>query len=161
MQGSEKRATAGAANTGGAAGERTRDVFARSYRTADRDGRQGPKHGRLDGNTWTKTVRASSHMLRVPKGWALDVADLDRAEASGALAVHLHDLEQLAHYWATVAAVRARGFAFDRGHGKQIALALEYWCPTRQEAEAQNAPGDDAEQPKVVQLGLFGRKAAA
>ena len=41
---------------------------------------QGPAHGRMVGDCWQKTVCASKHMLRAPKAWAVDVADLDAAE---------------------------------------------------------------------------------
>lgn len=162
MRYSETKATASARNTGGAAGERTRDnVSARNYPSTRGGERQGPKHGRVHGDVWTKSVRGSVHMLKVPRGWALDLADLDRAEGAGVTVVDIHDLEQLNHHFATIATIRARGSSLDRGHGKQIALALEYWRPSRQEAESQHGPKDDDAQSKVVQLDLFGQRAAA
>lgn len=118
-----------------------------------------PRHGRVERDVWTKSVRGSVHMLKVPRGWALDVADLDGAEALGAWLVHLHDLEQLVNHWATIATIRARGFAFDRGHGRQVGLGLEHWRPTRQDAEAPNAV-KTADGPLAVQLDMFGRVVA-
>ena len=115
---------------------------------------QGPAHGRMVGDCWQKTVCASKHLLRVPKGWAMDAADLDAAQAVGARLVHLHDLETLRHYWATPATIRARGFVLERGAGRQIALPLEHWRATRAEAAAVAEPERGA--PGVKQLALWG-----
>ena len=101
---------------------------------------QGPAHGKLSGDVWTKTVRASVHQLRAPRAWALDVGDLAAAERSGARLVHIHDLERLQHYWATLTTIRRRGFRLDRKAGQQIGLTLEHWSPTRGEAEAATEP---------------------
>lgn len=97
---------------------------------------QGPAHGKLSGDVWTKTVRASVHQLRAPRAWALDVGDLAAAERSGARLVHIHDLERLQHYWAMLATIRRRGFRLDRKAGEQVGLTLADWKTTRREAEA-------------------------
>jgi hypothetical protein len=97
------------------------------------------------GDTWTKSVRASVHQLRAPKAWALDVADLDAAERAGVRVCHIHDMESLRHFWATLATVRAHGFTFERRFGPQIALTLEHWRPTRGEAEEVNEPEPELE----------------
>jgi len=94
-------------------------------------------------------------MLRAPAAWAVDCSDLALAELAGARILTVHDLEQLCHYWATVAQVRGKGFWFDRGCGEQIALPLEHWRATRSEAEALGAPEGEP-QPEALQLVLFG-----
>ncbi len=81
-------------------------------------------------------------MLRKPRAWALDCQSLDDAEALGARQVEVHDTESGLTYRASVALIRARGFQFDRGFGRQIALPLDQWNMER--------PG----APKAVQLGL-------
>jgi hypothetical protein len=78
-------------------------------------------------------------MLKVPKGWALDQKDLDRAKNMELAVVHVHDMETLCHYWATIETISTKGFVFDRGHGRQVCTALEHWRPTRPEAEALTA----------------------
>jgi len=114
---------------------------------------QGPAHGHVRGAVWRKSARGSVHMLKVPKAWAMDVADLDAAEAVGARLVLIHDLEALRKYWASIATIRAKGFAFDRGHGRQVALALEHWTDS---AEAAEAAAPEPETVGFRQLGLFG-----
>ena len=91
------------------------------------------------------------HQLRTPRGWALDVADLDAAEAMGVTMVHVHDLEALAHYWAATDTIRRKGFDFDRGHGVQVALALEHWQPTRELAEAMAETLQPQAGPRALQ----------
>lgn len=95
-----------------------------------------PAHGRVQGDVWAKAARASAHMLKAPRAWAMDRADLDAAERLGIRFVHVKDLEKLADYWACVRTIRAKGFGLDRGHGQQVALALEHWRPTRAQAVA-------------------------
>jgi len=72
-------------------------------------------------------VRASSHMLRKPPAWAIDVAILERARKDGALVVEVYDTETGVTYWAAISAFRRWGFEVDRGYGRQIALPLGRW----------------------------------
>lgn len=96
---------------------------------------QDPAHGKLSGDVWTKSTRASVHQLRAPRAWCLDAGDLAAAERAGVRLVHIHDMEQLRHYWATLETIHRRGFPVNRGHGEQWALILADWSPTRGEAE--------------------------
>ncbi len=114
----------------------------------------GPRHGQLNADVWTKAAQASRHMLKTPRAWALDLADIEAAEGRGAHLVHIHDLEQQRHYWAAIEVVWRLGFRFDRGFGEQLALALDQWRSTRSEAEAL-AEALREPEPVAVQLGLF------
>jgi len=125
------------------------NAFSRAHSTRPAPKAQRPKHGNIVADTWQKTVRGSLHQLRKPKGWAVDVFDLDAAERCGALYVALHDLESLRWHWAAVATIRQKGWPLDRGFGRQVALGLEHWRPTRETAEA------DAPKPAGVQLSLW------
>ncbi len=109
----------------------------------------GPALGQVRGDVWAKSVRASVHQLRTPRAWAVDVADLEAAERRGLAVVDVLDLEGLTHYWATPGTIRRHGFRLERGHGAQVALALEHWRPTRAEAEALEPA------PAALQLGLW------
>lgn len=103
-------------------------------------GAKAPRHGRIAGDVWRKDARASVHALREPRAWALDCADLARAEACGAVMVCIVDLESGREFWASLAAVRSHGFTVSRGAGAQVALRLERWAPSRdavREAEAE------------------------
>ncbi len=87
----------------------------------------GPRHGRIVGDTWSKTVRKSVHMLHKPPAWAVDLADLEAAEACGLARLRLEEQEQGHAYEVDLATLRRRGFEFNRGHGAQVALPLEHW----------------------------------
>lgn len=84
--------------------------------------------GRLDGDTLTKTVHSSRHLLRKPPAWALDVASLDQAKALGARRVALHDADTGATYEAPLDLFDLYAFDLDRGFGRQRALPLERWA---------------------------------
>ena len=99
---------------------------------------QVPKYGEVDGAVWRKRARASRHMLRYPqRAWALDIADVDAAEACGAREVEIEDVETGQTYWTTLEAIRRDGFTFDRGYGEQVALPLASWVQRSQ----SDAPG--------------------
>ena len=148
MQGKSEAAVWG---HGGGNGNDAADNLRRAYSTAGASTNQEPAHGKVSGDVWTKSARASVHMLQTPRAWALDVADLDAAERCGVRLVHIHDLEQVRHYWASVATVRRRGFAFNRRHGEQVALTLEHWRPTRELAEAVSVEPEPEIEPVAVQ----------
>jgi hypothetical protein len=74
-----------------------------------------------------KIVQASKHMLRSPRGWAIDAHALAAARSAGALGLRIEDTESGKTYLATWAALDAHGYTFDRGYGRQIALPLRYW----------------------------------
>lgn len=136
------------------AGDRRTSAAGASSRYHSRpggSGRQLPLHGRIEGDTWVKTVRGSIHQLRTPPAWGVDVADLSAAERLGAAFVVLHDLEALCWYWAACRTLREKGWPLDRGFGQQIALALDFWRATRGEAAQAAAPPE----PAGVQLPLF------
>lgn len=88
---------------------------------------QIPVHGRVDGHTWRKAVRASRHFLRTPPAIAVDAADLEAAEGAGAVELEITDTESGAIYWVPLAAFRQHCFRFDRGFGIQLGLPLERW----------------------------------
>ncbi len=87
-----------------------------------------PAHGVVRGDVWRKRVQGSRHMLRVPRpAWAVDAADLDAAEHLGAVMLELTDAESGTTYRAALRTLREKGRRFERGHGEQVALALEHW----------------------------------
>ena len=116
--------------------------------TASGSGTQIYAQGRVVGyvrdGTLYKSVRSSVHMLRRPLAWALDTQSLLDAESAGARFVELHDRDTGKQYRASIDTIRRRGFVFDRGHGRQIGLALDLWTVHR--------PGE----PTTEQLSLWG-----
>ena len=110
---------------------------------------QGRCVGEVRGDTFYKTVRGSVHMLRKPRAWAFDWRSLADAERSGARLVEIHDSETGNTYRASVETIRAHGFVFNRGAGRQIALPLDRWAVAH--------PGE----PVAVQPCLFDAQGVA
>ena len=74
-----------------------------------------------------KRVQESKHLLRSPRGWAIDAHALTVARTLGAIAVRIEDTETGKIYRADLATLDAHGWTFDRGYGRQIALPLHFW----------------------------------
>lgn len=108
---------------------------------------RGPAHGRVIGQTWVKGVRGSVHMLKAPRGWAVDRGDLAVAESLGATCLEVCDLESGKVYRARLDMLRRKGLSLQRGCGAQVALPLGYW--------AVDGEPSDAEPAGAAQLGLF------
>ena len=105
----------------------------------------GKKIGRVQGDIFYKSIHGSKHMLRTPPGLAVDLQALLDAEQAGADRIVITDTETGTQYRADISRLKKRGFTFDRGFGRQIALPLDAWI-----TERRGAP---------VQLALFGRLA--
>lgn len=88
---------------------------------------QAPLHGRVTGDVWHKTVRASKHLLRKLPAWAVDLDDLNRARRCGVVWLELHETEHNATYRASLQTIYEYGRVFDYGYGQQVALKLEHW----------------------------------
>jgi len=117
--------------------------------SARRYGSTSPAHGQVVGNVWHKRARASAHMLRTPRAWAVDLADLEAAERCGAKFVCIVDVESGRRHWAALYTLRRQGFRLNRGWGDQVALVLDRWAASK--AEASLADADGVEQ---LTLGL-------
>jgi len=110
--------------------------------------------GRVDGDTFKKSITGSRHFLRKPPAIAFDVSTLRDVEDAGALSVEVLDRETGRKYHAPISLVLAKGFFFNRGFGEQIGLSLRYFdvtggnATTTRAAEVRPAP--------AVQLSLFG-----
>jgi hypothetical protein len=94
--------------------------------------------GEVRGDVFVKRVWGSRHMLQKPRAWAVDVAVLRQAEALGARAVEVHDLEDGTVYRAPLERFWQRGIRVNRGHGEQRGLLLADWqvngAPSRADA---------------------------
>jgi hypothetical protein len=93
--------------------------------------------GEVRGDTFYKRLRASAHFLRVPPAIGFDVSTLDDAERAGARFVQVSDGESGRVYRSSIATIRAKGFRVARGHGEQIALALDAWTRDGEPLAAQ------------------------
>lgn len=76
---------------------------------------------------YVRKVDSVRHLLRLPEpSWAFDEAKLLEAQRAGAERVEVHD-ETGKVWWTSLTYVLDRGQRFDRGHGRQVRLALSHW----------------------------------
>lgn len=112
----------------------------------------GQTIGQVSGTVFSKRVRGSVHMLRAPRGWALDAATLADLRARGVVTIAVTDTETSITYTAPLSEFDAHGVPFNRGFGPQVALPLGYWRVNGQPpALAKKEPDPDAPR----QLALF------
>lgn len=96
----------------------------------------GPKViGFVESGVFRKNVRSSKHFLKKPPAIAMDVASLEMAEAAGAVAVEVTDLDTGIVYTVSVRKVWQQGWLINRGHGDQVALSLSFWDQVQLELE--------------------------
>lgn len=108
--------------------------------------------GHVAGGVFSKRACASVHMLRAPRGWALDADTLADLRALRVTSVVVTDTETGTVYTAPLAEFDAHGVAFNRGAGPQVVLPLGYWRVNGQPpALAPREPDPDAPR----QLPLF------
>ncbi len=144
--------TVGSSARGGGGNERhpyrsTAPANAQPVRAAN-----GQVIGHVTGGVFSKRVRGSVHMLRAPRGWALDAPTLDDLRALRVASVVVTDTETGTVYAAPLAEFDAHGVAFNRGAGPQVVLPLGYWRIDGQPpALAARQPDPDAPR----QLALF------
>ena len=82
--------------------------------------------GRVIGDTFQKNIR-KNHFLHTPPAIAFDLSSLDDAEAAGAFLVEVTDSDSRSIYKTSIPYIRSKGFYFNRGFGKQIALPMDEW----------------------------------
>ena len=76
----------------------------------------------------SKTVDSKKHMLRTPRGWAIQQSVLREAVALGATMVVVNAADTGITYKAPVDLVLRQGFVIDRaGFGIQVVLPIRYW----------------------------------
>lgn len=93
--------------------------------------------GKVHGDWFYKRLDAKRHFLKKPPAIAFDVQSLDDAETAGAKFVEVTDVPTQKQYKTSIANIRTRGFRFNRGHGEQIALRLNYWNEKEKTKEVQ------------------------
>lgn len=108
------------------------------YSRYDRDGRPLKVRkavGRVDPPYFKKKVDSRVHFLRVPPAICFDAETLGHAEAAGATRVAVVD-ERREWRVCAMEVLRAKSFELDRGHGRQVALPMQWWRPGERSALA-------------------------
>ena len=80
--------------------------------------------GYVQGQTFHKSIRGSTHILQKPQGIAFDRSTLVDAERAGAFFAQVTDGESGTVYRAAIDDIWRYGFPVNRGYGQQVALAL-------------------------------------
>jgi hypothetical protein len=87
--------------------------------------------GTVKDGVFTKRLH-SEHFLRIPPAIAFDKKTLLDAIFYGAIMVHIINVDNKRHYWATMELIFRLGKNVpDYGHGEQICLELAYWKSER------------------------------
>jgi hypothetical protein len=116
-------------------------------------GANGRVIGQVDGDTFQKNVRGSVHMLRKPRGWAVDTATLADLRGQGVLHIKVTDTESGTCYTAPLTKFDRYGVEFNRGFGPQVALPLGYWSVDGKLPRMGQPKQPDPDTPR--QLALF------
>lgn len=83
--------------------------------------------GTIYGYQFVKIASTAQHMLRDPKGWALDIAVLEQLRKARVAEVVVID-EELNKMWtAPLESYFTYGVFVDRGSDPQSCLPIEYW----------------------------------
>lgn len=111
--------------------------------------------GQVIGDTFRKQIR-NNHMLNKPPALAFDRTVLRDAAEAGAMRVEVHNSDTHTTYRATLEAVYAHGFGFDRGHNPQFALGLDWWSIDGATPKAEARAAVTSQQRTQLQMSLFG-----
>lgn len=103
-----------------------------------------------------KTIRASRHLVSLPRGIAFDSKLYAHAEELGATVIKVRDSETDTIYTTTAANFRRCSFEQNRGYGRQRFMRLEFWSIDGAQPEAERAAAQQAAQrgENQLQLGL-------
>jgi hypothetical protein len=108
-----------------------------------------------DGTTWLTKFGLDPlrHRLNRPPAWCIDADHLEALRDAGGYGVRLKCIDGTT-WIASLDAFEQHGIAFDRHHGRQVALPLRYWSlagPDRRQPSlpepsltAPASPGDSA-----------------
>ena len=83
--------------------------------------------GKVENGVFIKNVIGSRHFLKKPPAIAFDISTLTKASQHGAITVKVKDTTTDIVYTSSMNKITEKGFEFDRGYGKQIALIMKEW----------------------------------
>ena len=74
-----------------------------------------------------KRARGDKHMVRKPRGWALDVDIFQQMLKIGVRWFEILDKQSGIKYFCSFDAFQSLAVPLDRGYGAQLCLPLKYW----------------------------------
>lgn len=101
-----------------------------------------------------KTIKASRHLVSLPRGIAFDSKLYAHAEELGATVIKVRDSETDTTYTTTAANFRRCSFEQNRGYGRQRFMRLEFWSVDGAQPEAERVMAQQAAQRGENQLSL-------
>lgn len=88
---------------------------------------KGQVTGFIDGETYTRHVSGSKHMLRKPQAWCFDADSFDKLIRPSCRQIVVEDLETRKRYHSTMVNFIAERGEIDRGYGRQYFMILSKW----------------------------------
>ena len=89
--------------------------------------------GLVENGIFKKKVNGSKHFLRKPPAIAFDVDTINSAKKSGAKHIEIFDKDSNNFYLTRMAKLDEKGFEFNRGFGKQVAMVMSDWFELKKE----------------------------
>lgn len=80
-----------------------------------------------NGVTLFKRCSKSKHFMRIPEAISFDEKTLNEAVEEGIKYLQIFEREEKMYYSTTVEQFKKKNIFVDRGHGRQLALPLNYW----------------------------------
>ena len=93
----------------------------------------GRRVGEIDGDTLRIYASAERHMLRQPRGWAIQKSILEQAKKAKVTSVEILDLDGGIVFTAPLISFWSAGIFIDRGFGEQWCLPVDQWKRINQE----------------------------
>lgn len=111
--------------------------------------------GNVSGNTFSKFIAGSKHLLRSPRAICFDRSTLQDAAAAGATYVEVHDWETSTVYEISFDAIHEYSFPVLRGHGDQVGVELSHWSINGAVPVAEQRAAQTNKEREELQLNLF------
>jgi hypothetical protein len=93
----------------------------------------GRRVGEIDGDTLKIYASTERHMLRQPRGWAIQKTILEQAKKAKVKSVEILDQDAGIVYVAPLMSFWSVGIFVDRGFGEQWCLPVDQWKRINQE----------------------------
>jgi hypothetical protein len=84
-----------------------------------------------NGVTLFKRCSKSKHFMRIPEAISFDEKTLNEAIEEGIKYLQIFEREEKMYYSTTVEQFKKKNIFVDRGHGRQLALPLNYWITSK------------------------------
>jgi hypothetical protein len=85
---------------------------------------KGKRIGTVSGDTYSKKVKKSKHLLRILNAWGIDKEVVDHLARSGVTKVLIHESEEKIDYFVPLSEFIEKGILRDFGHSPQVFLPI-------------------------------------